>query len=125
MNTASNAPAKDREHPKTGLVSFGLAIATGALTLLVLIADFIPESGTYTARRFDKILFVFALVIAPVFHLAGLVLGIIGAFTKDSKKVFSVLGIVFNSLPLVLAIIGWIFILLIALAVVGSGGGWM
>lgn len=118
MNTASN------KHPKTGLISFGLAIVTGALTFLLLIASFIPESGTYTTARFNKILFVFALIVAPVFHLAGLIFGIVGAFTKDSKKVFSILGIVFNSLPLVLAIVIWIFILLIALAVIGSGGGW-
>ena len=125
MNAAFDDSANKRTHPKTGLISFGLAIGSGAITLLLLVVSFIPESGTYTEQRFNKILFVFALIMAPVFHLAGLTLGIIGAFSKNSKKVFPILGIIFNSLPLILAVAVWVFLLLIALAVIGSGGGWM
>ena len=125
MNIASDSPAKPRSHPKKGLISFGLAIANGFITLLIFAVSFIPESGTYAEQRANKVLFVFALIIAPIFYLTGLVLGIIGAFMKNSKKLFPILGIVFNSLPLIGVAIIWIFILLIALAVISSGGGWM
>lgn len=125
MNVASDNLAKQRNHPKIGLISFGLAIAIGFITLLILAISFILERGTYAEQRADKVLFVFALIAAPIFHLAGLVLGIIGAFKKDSKKLFPILGIIFNALPLVFAAVVWIFILLIALAVISSGGGWM
>lgn len=125
MEPAFDDSAKNIFHPRVGLISFGLAIITGAITFLLFIVSFIPESGTYTEQRFNRIFFGFMLITAPIFHLAGLVLGIIGAFKKNSKKVFSILGIVFNSLPLIFVLIVWVFFLLIALAVISSGGGWM
>lgn len=115
----------NKSYSKSGWISFGLALATGFITLLLLIAWFVPEGGTYTEQRLGKILFVFGLIIAPILHLTGLIFGIIGAFKKDSKKLFSVFGIVLNSLALAVAAVFWLFILLIALAVIGSGGGWM
>lgn len=125
MNAASDSLAKKHGHPKSGLISFGLAIVVGLMTLVLFIVSFIPEDGTYAEQRADRILFVFAAIISPILHLTGLIFGIIGAFKKNFKKLFPVLGIIFNALPLILAAVIWIFILLIALAVIGSGGGWM
>jgi len=71
---------------------------------------FIPEDWTSAEQRANNVLFVFALIIAPVFYLAGLIPGIIGVFMKDSKKIFAVLGIVLSSLPLVLVAAGWVLI---------------
>ncbi|GEM_PF-3579736 len=114
-----------KTHHTIGLISFWTAIVTGAISFVLFIIAFIPESNTYTAERLNKIFFVFALIIAPILHIVGLALGIIGAFIKNSKKVFPALGIILNSLPLILAIIIWMFFLVIVLAVLGSGGGWM
>lgn len=125
MNTASDDLSKKRKHSKVGLISFGLAIITGIAALVIFIISLIPESGTYAAQRFDKILFAFALIAAPILHLTGLILGIVGAFQKDFKKLFPILGIIFNALPLAIAAVIWILLLLIALAVISSGGGWM
>jgi hypothetical protein len=124
MYAASDNPAKNRFHPKTGLISFWLAIVTGAIAFLLFVGSFIPESGTYAEKRLNNIFLVFALGIAPILHLAGLILGIVGAFTKNSKKVFPILGIVLNGLPVICAVIIWILLLLAVVAVVGSGGGW-
>ena len=125
MEPAFDDSANKKTHPTVGLISFWTAIVTGAISFVLFIIAFVPESNTYTAQRLNKILFVFALIIAPVLHIIGLALGIIGAFIKNSKKNFPALGITLNALPLVLAIIIWIFFLLIVLAVLGSGGGWM
>ncbi len=125
MNITSDDLPLKRRHPKIGVISLSLAIANGLITLLILVGSFIPEDGTYAEQRVDKALFVFALIIAPIFHLVGLALGIGGAFMKNAKKVFPVLGIIFNGLPLVIAAVCWVIILLIALAVISSGGGWM
>lgn len=124
MTNGSNAPAKDRKHPAAGLVFFGLAIVTGAISVLLFVISFFPARGTYAEQRFNNIAFVFAFGIAPLFHRAGLILGIVGAFIKESKKIFPIFGIVLNSLPLLLAIVIWLIILMIVLAVIGSGGGW-
>jgi len=124
MTTDYDDLAKNRNHPKTGLISFGLAIVTGAITFLLFVVSFIPESGTYTEQRFNKIFLGFALGIAPILHLTGLIMGIVGAFTKNYRKVFPILGIIFNGLPVICAVIIWILLLLAVVAVIGSGGGW-
>jgi hypothetical protein len=124
MKTDSDDLANNRIHPKTGLISFGLAIVAGAITLLLFIISLIPEDGTYSEQRFNKIFLIFALAMAPILHFAGLGLGIIGAFTKNSKKVFPILGIIFNGLPVICVLVIWILLLLAVVAVIGSGGGW-
>ena len=109
MNIASDPLAKSRSNPKLGLISIGLAITNGFITLLIFAVSLIPEDGTYAEQRANRVLFVFALIIAPIFYLTGLVLGIIGAFMKNSQKLFPILGIVFNTLPLISVAIIWIF----------------
>ncbi|HEY8563303.1 MAG TPA: hypothetical protein VIL74_23195 [Pyrinomonadaceae bacterium] len=125
MKPGADATTNQKTHHAIGLLSFAAALVTSAVTLALFIIAFVPDSHTYAARRLNKILFVFALMIAPIIHVAGLGLGIAGAFLKNSKKVFPILGIVLNALPLMLALLGWLFIILIAGAVLGSGGGWM
>ena len=124
MSAAFDNPAKNRFHPKTGLISFWLALLTGAITFSLFVVSFIAESGTYSERRLNNIFLVFALGIAPILHLAGLVLGVVGAFTKNSKKIFPILGIIFNGLSVFCALVFWILLLLAVVAVIGSGGGW-
>ncbi|HVE58226.1 MAG TPA: hypothetical protein VNB22_15440 [Pyrinomonadaceae bacterium] len=125
MNAARSNLAIKKTHPKTGLISCGLAIVTGAVTLLLFVASFIPERGTYAEQRFNNIFLVFGAAVAPLLHFTGLLLGIIGAFIKDSKKVFPILGIILNGLPLIFALFIWILLFWVIWAVLSSGGGWM
>jgi hypothetical protein len=124
MNAAFADPAAKKNHPKVGAISFGLAIGTGVITFLLFVASLIPASNTYMAERFSAALMIFGLGVAPVLHLAGLILGVIGAFTKNSKKVFPILGIIFNLLPLIIAAILLVLFFVIIWAVISSGGGW-
>lgn len=124
MEAAAEDFAKKRKHPKVGLISFGLAVTTIAIGLLILILSFIPEDGTYAEKRFDNVFLVFGLFIAPIPHFIGLGLGIAGAFLKDSKKGFSILGIIFNALPLIFILFVWILLFWVVWAVLSSGGGW-
>jgi hypothetical protein len=123
MKPGVDDSANIKAHHAVGLISFGRAIVAGGGTLLLLIVALISDGGTCPGERLHKILFVQALVIAPILYATGLVLGIVGAFFKKSKKVFPVLGIIFNALPLVAAILIWIFFLVIIMAVLSSGGG--
>ena len=125
MKAGFDDSANKKTHHPVGLISFGFAVVTGAISLLLFIVSLIPESGTYTAQRFTNILVVYGLAVAPLLHTTGLVLGIVGAFLKNSKKLFPVLGIVLNILPLIFAAIIWILLFWVIWAVIASGGGWM
>jgi hypothetical protein len=120
----SEDPAPTRRHSTIGLVSVGVAIATALMSLLLFVLYLIPESGTYTEQRLSRILAIFSFLVAPVLYLAGLILGIVGALKKDTKKRVAVAGIVFNGLPLVFSVVCVLLLLWLAAAVVLSGGGW-
>ena len=125
MKPGINDPAGGKTHHRTGLISCALAIVTGSVGFLLFIVSMIPESGTYTARRWTNIFFIFAFAVAPALHICGLGLGIAGAFIKTSKKLFPTLGIVLNAVPLVGALLGWMLLFWVIWAVISSGGGWM
>jgi hypothetical protein len=125
MKPASdNSPNKKTHHP-VGLISFVTAIVTGAVSLVLFIISMIPERGTYTAQRWTNILIIYALAVAPLLHTIGLVFGIVGAFLKESKKLFPVLGIILNIVPVIFAALLWILLFWVIWAVFSSGGGWM
>jgi hypothetical protein len=124
MNASFDDPAAQKNHPKVGVISFGLAIGTGVVTFLLFIASLIPQSGTYMAQRLSTVLMIFGMGVAPLLHLSGLILGVIGAFRKNSRKVFPILGIIFNILPLIIAAILLVLFFVIIWAVISSGGGW-
>src|SRR5688572_2092022 len=60
MQPAFDDSTDKKTHQTVGVISFGIAIITGFISLLLFIVSLIPESGTYTAQRFTNIFFVFA-----------------------------------------------------------------
>jgi hypothetical protein len=125
MKAGFDDSANKKTHHPVGLISFGMAIFTGAVSLVLFIISLIPESGTYTAKRWTNILIIYGLAVAPVLHTIGLVLGIVGVFLKESKKLFPVLGIILNVLPVIFSALLWILLFWVIWAVIASGGGWM
>ena len=125
MKAGFDDSANKKTHHPVGLISFGFAVVTGAISLLLFIVSLIPESGTYTAKRWTNILIIYGLAVAPVLHTIGLVLGIVGVFLKESKKLFPVLGIILNVLPVIFSALLWILLFWVIWAVIASGGGWM
>lgn len=91
---------------------------------VLVVLSFIPESGTYASQHADKRLFVFGLLVAPALHLVGLGIGIAGAIRKSTKRGLAVTGIVLNGVPLALALLGWILVVILGVAVLTSGGAW-
>ena len=55
-------------------------------------------------------------IVAPIAHGVGLILGIIGLFQKDRKKVTAILGILLN---VGFVALGFLFVLLLLSAVAG------
>jgi Mg2+/Co2+ transporter CorB len=123
MSIAANDLVIPLRHSKLGLISLGLAIITGLVTFLLFIYTYIPEKGTFAQLRVSQILFIFSMIIAPILHLIGLILGIAGVFKKDYKAVLSVVGLGVNAVGLILIVGYWLLIVLL-LAALNSLGGW-
>jgi hypothetical protein len=94
-----------RTHSQAGLVSLLIALLFPLLMwslffiLLVLQVRIENEAFTYF------LMILGGSISGIVAHLTGLVFGIAGARNRARKKLLSVLGIVFNSIPLVFAAI--------------------
>lgn len=112
----------DPKHSKLGIASFLLAIATyttavimvflavPAITDMFQIID--PENTTeITAEQQEQLAealesnqtlagVLVAMMAAGGFCFIGLILGIVALFTKNRKKLFAVIGTIFNGLPI-------------------------
>jgi hypothetical protein len=105
---------KKAVHPVVGIISFSMSILSAFCMLLCLIPA-VPAvksrfPGAFTSLQPQ-------IIAALITSLTGLVLGIAGAAKKGSKKVFSVLGIIINSLVILcflgLIVIGIFFIMIL------------
>ena len=117
--------ASVRKHSKRGIASFLFALC-GLLLLLVLWAIGAVLEGRFddavrfevlwgrmtNREEFDFLLGAFGGLGVLIVYFAGLVIGIAGAFQKERKKLFTILGIVLNGILLLLVAIPWILLLL-------------
>jgi ABC-type dipeptide/oligopeptide/nickel transport system permease component len=94
-----------RTHSKAGLVSlliallFPLLMCSILLIVLVLQLQIENEAFTYF------LMVLSGSIAAIIAHLSGLIMGVVGVRNKQRKKLLSVLGIIFNTLPLLLAVV--------------------
>jgi len=92
------------------------------LFLLLLFAISLAMEGRIDhekVSRFDWFTICCLIIGGPVIHFVGLVLGIAGAFQKERKRLFAVLGIVLNGLLVISAVT--ICILALSLVVASLG----
>jgi hypothetical protein len=108
-----------RPHSKLGLASVAVATTTGSLTFLLIVLSALPLIGPDTEARLGRIATLF-LWTGPIFYLAGLVMGTVALLQKETKRVFAVVGIIVNGLPLTLFLT---VVLWVVWIVVASGGG--
>ena len=77
------------------------------LFLLILFAISLAMEGRIDhekVSKFDWFTICCLIIGGPVIHFVGLVLGIAGAFQKERKRLFAVLGIVLNGLLVISAV---------------------
>lgn len=124
MNNSSNAPAKNRAHSKLGVISHGFVVVNITIAVCLYAGNFILNVGKDQPQGIGDGAFsviVFVLSVAPLLNLTGLILGVIGVFMQNTKKIFPVLGIILNILGLMIFVLGW-------LGIIGwiglSGGAW-
>lgn len=125
-NNGFSTPPAPLKHSGLGIASFVLALASllGIVLSLVLSASFASQFINADPAEIERIIEggdgevaaimgVGLLIIASLgLSFVGLILGVIGAFMKSRKKVFSIIGIVLNGL----IVIGSIFLFIIGIA---------
>jgi ABC-type dipeptide/oligopeptide/nickel transport system permease component len=104
MNAAFSGDAGyARTHSKAGLISLLIALLfpllMGSIFLIVLVLQLQIENEAFTYF----LMILSGSIAAVIAHLSGLIMGVVGVRNKQRKKLLSVLGIVFNTLPLLLA----------------------
>ena len=109
------------KHSGLGMASFVISIAQSIGTFVIFVAAGITGAGAEKSGKNTEVAFMVIgfLIIGAIFiHLVGLALGIAGAVQKQRKKLFAVLGLVFNALAV-------IFIALLMTIGILAGGGQM
>ena len=111
FTAAPPMPFADHEplqHSGLGIASFILALVSGlSVIALIVVAGFMEASTPGGVDEDDPAVIVLGLTVCAgaIAAVVGLALGIAGAVQRHRKKVFAVLGLVFNAL-VVLSVAG-------------------
>ena len=126
MEKVYNKKHSKPKHSGFGIASFAIFITTViAHFSIVLIKSFFEmrfSTGTDAdAAIIPLYTFMYSILAEPVFaiYLLGFVLGIIGLFHKNRRKVLAVLGIVFN-LPAFIVVTGIIILISVSILSIES-----
>ena len=92
-----------RKQSNLGIASFLIALGLPLLVLALLAILFVLQGRIENEAFTDSIVIIGASIAGFIGHLVGLTLGVAGALQKQRKRLLAVLGIVFNSVPMLLA----------------------
>lgn len=96
------APVQERRlHSRLGVASFILAVGFPWLvTLMFIVLNSLSKSKDSSSfySFYSGAVVITWLVIAPIGHIVGVVLGSVGLFQKQRKRLFAVLGVILNLL---------------------------
>ncbi|HKS26539.1 MAG TPA: DUF6142 family protein [Pyrinomonadaceae bacterium] len=121
-------PATNREarlnarHSGLGIASFLMGAGMPLLIVCLFVFSISLDSflSGYQRRDFNFILGLLVIFAPPFGHLIGLVFGIWGVRQPDRKKLFPVLGIIFNGLFL---LSGLALVIIVIFLVFAAAGG--
>lgn len=94
-----------RKHSKLGLSSLLIALGLPLVLLALIMILFLLQVGIANEGFTYFVVILGASIIGGFGHLIGVVLGIAAASRKQNKKLLPTLGIIFNSVPMLLAAI--------------------
>jgi len=103
MPIQSTPTAPVRRHSRLGITSLLLALGFPFLLLIIFVVMLIFSEQIENGAFVGFVTILAASIAAVAVHLTGVILGIAGVYKKENRKLFPVLGIVFNGLPLLLS----------------------
>jgi len=103
-----------KTHSKIGIASCGVGIVMFSLFLIATIAYYFQfKQGTGASSQDMALLQLLVEMIVPVpVHIIGLILGIVSVFFPNRKKLFPVLGIIFNLFFGLCSLFPWLWLII-------------
>ena len=95
----------EMRHSEVGIISFVLSLLSGVtLFALFAVAGYIESQspGGMNEKDPSTILLGLALIAAGAAQVLAAILGIVGLFQSNRKKIFAVLGVIFSMLAVLL-----------------------
>ena len=94
-------------HSKLGIASFTIAMISGLLFWgSIVLAIVLEESGASLSEiELQEMILGLVLMLVAFVNLVGTGLGIAGVMSKTKKRVFAILGIVFNVMTILIFIL--------------------
>jgi ABC-type dipeptide/oligopeptide/nickel transport system permease component len=105
----NNYQITEKHHSRLGIASVIIGFGLPVLLVLFIIAGaFLGTRPGTTGNDIVVVLMLIALSF-PLLHLIALVFGLVGIFSKKTKKLFPIIGTVVNGLLLVTGVLVIIF----------------
>lgn len=110
MTEETEAKLEKYRHSRLGIASVIMAIVIPVIWISFLVAGMLISSR-YSIGKFIGIAAMIFALLAPLSHFVGSILGLVGCFTKDTRRGFSIAGAILNALLGVSGIvIIWLFL---------------
>lgn len=106
-------PPPEKKHSKLGIASFIIAIVMGIIAFVSVIAAVFASHSDIDDNELSLALVGLIIIGTAMAQIVGVILGIIGLTQKNTKKVFSILGLIFN----LMAVFSIGFLMILGLAV--------
>ncbi|MEP6904297.1 MAG: hypothetical protein ABJA66_21450 [Actinomycetota bacterium] len=101
----NNYQIPEKRHSRLGIASvvvgFGLPVL---LVLFVLVIYLLESNKSPWANDIEQNLFIVSLLF-PLVHLIALILALVGLFSKQTKNLFPIIGLVLNLILMIVGII--------------------
>jgi Family of unknown function (DUF6142) len=111
MREQNNYQITERRHSRLGIASVIIGIILPILLVLFIVATGFLELDRNRMRNDIEGYLVVVSLSFPVLHLMALIFALIGIFSKKTKKVFPIIGIVINTILMVAGVVLIIFII--------------
>ncbi|MBS1793089.1 MAG: hypothetical protein JSS81_04500 [Acidobacteria bacterium] len=98
-----------RNHSRLGIASTVIGILLPVLLILFVVAGVFLGTRKGTVGNSIMVVLLIVSLTFPFLHLLGLIFGLIGLFSKTTKKAFPVIGTLLNALLLTAAVLIVVF----------------
>src|SRR4051794_34522641 len=100
----NNFQITKKHHSLLGIASVAIGLTLPVLLVSFILATGFLESEKHSLRNDIESYMITAGLSFPVLHLLALIFALVGIFSKKTKKVFPIIGVVLNAILLIAGI---------------------
>ncbi len=107
----NNYQTTQKHHSRLGIASVIIGIILPILLVSFIVASGFLEADKNRLRNDIEGYMIRVSLSFPVLHLMALIFALIGIFSKKTKKVFPIIGIILNTILLIAGVVLIVFII--------------